>query len=137
MALVPTVTLVTLVLCLVAGCSSHCESMDFKAWNQADHIVVKRLSRATGMTISDSETISHIAAFAQGRQGGWGAPWAGTPVAEITLEFYSGRQFLGHLGVGQSLLEAQGCDDFVSRSLTDRDFHEIVRLAGISALLSR
>lgn len=137
MPLFPTATVVTLILCLMAGCSSKCQSRDFEAWKQADHIVVKKMSKTTGKSISDRETISQIATFAEARKGSWGMPWAGTPVADVTLDFYSGQQFLGHLGVGKSFLEAQGCDDFVSRSLSKADLEEITRLAGISELLAK
>jgi hypothetical protein len=124
--------LVAIVFLLVAGCSEKCASVNFKGWENADRVVVTKASKTTLKALSDRSTISRIAAFAQSRSSEWATPLAGTPVAPITVEFYSGGQFLGHLGVGESFIESQGCGAFVSRKLGSADRSEIVGLLGIS-----
>jgi hypothetical protein len=106
--------------------------MNFKTREGADRVVIRKESKTAVKTITDRSTISQIAVFAEVRSGGWGTPLAGTPVANITLDFYSGGQFLGHLGIGRSFIESQGCGAFVSRTLTNTDRGEIARLIGVS-----
>lgn len=60
-----------------------------------------------------------------------GNPWYGTPIGNITLEVYRGRRFMGHLAIGSTFLESQGCDDFMSRSLSPTDRRAILSLVGI------
>jgi hypothetical protein len=106
--------------------------LGFSDWSAADHIVIKRLSNTTLKIITDRTVIARVAAFAEAHKNGWGVPWVGTPVSAVTLEFYSRAQFLGHLGIGRSFLEAQGCDGFASRNLTAEDRGDISRLIGVS-----
>lgn len=106
--------------------------MDFSRWHSADRLVITYLSKTTVKSITDRAVITQVADFAESRNRGWEVPWAGTPVSRVTLEFYAGPRFLGHLGIGKSFLEAQGCDDFVSRALSAQDRRDMARLMGIS-----
>jgi hypothetical protein len=105
--------------------------MNFKAWEGADRVVIREESKTTVKTITDRSAISQIAAFAEARSTGWGTPLAGTPVANITLDFFADGRFLGHLGIGKTFIESQGCGAFVSRALTNTDRGQIVRLIGV------
>jgi hypothetical protein len=111
--------------------------MQFNTWKSADSIVIRRSSKTTLKTITDRQLISTIVGFADARTNDWKIPFGGTPVPDITLDFYSSGRFLGHLGVGGSFLEAQGCGAFVSRSLVRDDAREITRLIGLTEDLAK
>jgi hypothetical protein len=132
-SLTPAVVIVAGLLC--GGCSHSCNDMGFESFEKADRIVVKQMSKAILATITDRARISQIAQFAEAHGTDWSAPMAGTPIGTISLEFYSGGQFLGELGIGKRFLEAQGCGYFFSRRLTPEDRHAISRLVGISDAL--
>ena len=85
-----------------------------------------------GRTITDRVRIAQIAAFAQAHADGWGSPWYGTPVGDITLEVYEGPRFMGHLAIGSNFLESQGCNDFMSRRVSPTDRRAILSLVGVS-----
>jgi hypothetical protein len=115
---------------MLFGCS-RCKDMGyFHTWETADSVVVKGSSKALLRTITDKAVILGLARFAEAHQTGWSLPAAGTPIAPVTLEFFSGTKFLGHLGVGHNFLEAQGCDDFVSRNLSGADRSAVIRMLG-------
>jgi hypothetical protein len=115
------------------GCSRYsCADMGFKSFEKADRIVVKQMSKVTLTTITDPSRISQIAQFVEAHGAGWSVPFGGTPVGSISMEFYSGAQFLGDFGVGRGFVEAQGCGYFFSRHLTADDRREISRLLDIS-----
>lgn len=112
------------------GCS-RCKDMEyFHTWETADHVLVKENSKTLLRTITDKAVILGLAKFAEAHQTGWSIPAAGTPIAPITLEFFSGTKFLGHLGIGHNFLESQGCDDFVSRNLSRADLSAVIRKLG-------
>jgi hypothetical protein len=106
--------------------------MGFKSFEKADRIVVKQMSKTILTTITDRPRILQIAQFAEAHGNDWSVPLAGTPIGNISLEFYSGGQFLGDLGIGKEFLDAQGCGYFFSRRLATDDRHEISRLIGVS-----
>lgn len=117
---------------MLFGCS-RCKDMGyFHTWETADHVLVKENSKKLLRTIADRPAILGLAKFAEAHQTGWSTPAAGTPVAPLTLEFFSGTKFLGHLGIGENFLEAQGCDDFVSRDLSRADRSALIRSIGVS-----
>jgi hypothetical protein len=133
------VVIVTAALILYAtdGCSATCSHMDFSTWKQADHIVVRRMSKTTVKTIADGTVIAQIADFAQTRTTGWSTPAGGTPVAEYTLDFYAGDRFLGHLGLDKTFIESQGCDNFVVRKIEEADRRMISKLVGLPDVSSQ
>jgi hypothetical protein len=131
------ITAAALVLYATEGCSATCSHMDFSTWKQADHIVVRRMSKTIVKTIGDAAVIAEIADFAQARTTGWGIPAGGTPVPEYTLDFYAGDRFLGHLGLDKTFIESQGCDDFVVRKIGDEDRRMIGKLVGLPDTASR
>jgi hypothetical protein len=110
-----------LVLLSIQGCGTPCNRMDFDPWKQADHIVVRRTSNIFVKNITDTAVIKQTAEFAQARRDGWSVGVGGTRIPEYNLDFYSGEHFLGHLGVGKTFIESQGCDDFVERKLSSSD----------------
>jgi hypothetical protein len=117
---------------LLLGChGAACNNMSFQSWQTADRIVVRVDSGHVLRTIANKAVISQVSAFAITKDQGWSAPWSGTPVSRITLDFYSGDRFLGHLGIGPSFLETQGCDEFVSRALTVSDRREVTGILGV------
>jgi hypothetical protein len=123
---------IALVVCvLITGCSPACHSTEFDEWSTADHIDIRLGNQPPQRTITDPVLIAKIATFAQAHADGWGNPWYGTPVGNITLEVYSGHRFMGHLAIGPTSLESQGCDDFVSRSLSQTDRRAILSLVGL------
>jgi hypothetical protein len=126
------VVLVVVWTAMLSGCS-RCKDMGyFHVWETADHVLVKENSKTNLRTISDRTVILGLAKFAEAHQTGWSTPAAGTPVAPLTLEFFSGTKFLGHLRIGDNFLEAQGCDDFVSRNLSRADRSVLIGSIGVS-----
>ena len=102
----------------------------FRSWETSDRIELSENSKAALETISDKERILQVARFVENREDGWSVPLVGTPIARFNLRFYSGRTFLGHLGIGTNFLEAQGCDGFVSRNLPPKERQLLVSLIG-------
>lgn len=124
------VILVVAWMATLFGCS-RCRDMGyFHSWETADRVLVKGNSKTLLRTITDKTVILGLAQFAEAHQTRWSLPAAGTPIAPLTLEFFSGPKFLGHLGIGQNFLEAQGCDDFVSRNLSGADHSAVIRMLG-------
>jgi hypothetical protein len=111
--------------------------MKFGAFQRADRVVVKQMSKAILSTITDRPRILEIARFIEAHGNGWSVPFGGTPVGSITLEFYSDGSFLGDLGIGPAFLEAQGCGYFFSRQLTPSERRELAQRIGISDNLIR
>lgn len=127
-----TVVFVVAWMAMLFGCS-RCKDMGyFHTWETADHVLVKESSKTVLRTITDRTVILGLAKFAEAHQTGWSTLAAGTPVAPLTLEFFSGAKFLGHLGIGENFLETQGCDDFVSRSISRADRSALVGSIGVS-----
>jgi hypothetical protein len=120
---------------LGCGCSHSCKDMGFKSFEKADRVVVRQMSKTILTTINDRSRISQIAQFAEAHGNDWSVPLAGTPIGSISLEFYSGGQFLGDLGIGKGFLDAQGCGYFFSRHLATNDRREMSRLIGVSDAL--
>jgi hypothetical protein len=121
------------VLVGLTSCSSGCHDTEFETWNRANHIVVAVGTNQNHNTIADPARIAKILAFARAHADGWGNPWYGTPVGHISLEIYADEKFLGHLAIGWSFLEAQGCDgDFMSRDLSLGDRAVILSLTGLT-----
>jgi hypothetical protein len=116
---------------LIAGCSPACHVTEFDGWSTADHIDIRLGNQRPQRTITDPSLIAKIATFAQAHADDWGSPWYGTPIGNITLEVYSGHRFMGHLAIGPTFLESQGCDDFMSRSLSQTDRRVILSLVGL------
>jgi hypothetical protein len=130
-SLTPVIVLVASVF--GGGCSNYsCPDMGFKAFEKADRIVVKEMSKTTLTTISDPSRISQIVGFVEAHGNDWSVPFGGTPVGSISLEFYNGGAFLGDFAIGRRFLEAQGCSYFFSRRLSADDRREIAKLIGIS-----
>ncbi|MDB6101213.1 MAG: hypothetical protein JWO52_1212 [Gammaproteobacteria bacterium] len=124
---------VLVILVGLTSCSSGCHDTEFETWNRADHIVVAVGTNKNHHTITDPARIAKIVAFARAHAEGWGNPWYGTPVGNISLEIYAAEKFLGHLAIGWNFLEAQGCDgDFMSRDLSLGDRAVILSLAGLT-----
>jgi hypothetical protein len=128
-----TAAVAVVVYAFCEGCSQYsCANMGFKSFEGADRIVVKQMSKTTLTTITDRSRISRITHFVETHENDWSVPFGGTPIGSISLEFYSGAQFLGHFGIGRGFVEAQGCGNFLSRHLASDDRREISRLIGIS-----
>lgn len=122
---------------MLSGCS-RCKDMEyFRTWETADRVLVQVDSKAVVRTIIDRSVILELARFSEAHQTGWSIPAAGTPAARLSIEFFSGNKFLGHLGIGRNFLEAQGCDDFVSRRLSAADRSVVIRMLGVSDSLDR
>lgn len=105
--------------------------MGFRAFDTADRIVVKQMSKVTLETIVDPSRISQITRFIEAHDKGWRVPFGGTPIGSISMEFYSGPKFLGDFGIGEGFAEAQGCGYFFSRQLSADDRRQLATLMGI------
>jgi len=116
---------------LMTGCSPACHVTEFDTWSAADHIVIRLGHQRPDRTITDRQRIARIAAFAQAHADGWRSPWYGTPVGDITLDVYRGPRFMGHLAIGSNFLESQGCEDFMSRTVSPTDRRAILSLVGV------
>jgi hypothetical protein len=121
---------------LASACSSSCKSVSFALFEKADRVVIKADSNPVSR-ITDPVVISKIVAFALAHEQGWKAPVPDTPIGGLKLEFYSGDQFLGHIGIGRAFLETQGCDYFVSRPLTENDLRLVLGILGVSGDLTK
>jgi hypothetical protein len=121
----------SLLCTLFAGCSETCRDLQFKDWHTADRVEVLGNGRESLKTIRETSAIQRLAAYAQSQRDGWSAPFGGTPIAVLKLDFYSGQKFLGHLGLSQRFLETQGCDDFVSRKLSAADWDMLLGVIGV------
>ena len=114
------------------ACTSgpDCE-MRFGQFMNADRVVITSNMHQPLRTMTDTLAIRELASFALEHQSHWTAPWYGTPVALVRANFYHGAKFLGDLGLGSNFLEAQGCGDFQSRSLSPADRSEAMTLFGV------
>jgi hypothetical protein len=124
-------SIVLLLALWVQAACAPCDDIDFRSLNDADRIVVKYMSKTVLTTIHDSQAIARAASFAQSRTRGWADRIAGTPIGTLSVDFYAGEKFVGGFGIGDSFLTAQGCDAFVSRSLSGKDRREIMRILDI------
>jgi hypothetical protein len=105
--------------------------MGFEQFRSVDSVVVADNYNKPLRTIIDTQTLIALSSFAINHRSGWGAPWYGTPVALLQVQFYRGSQFLGDLDVGNDFLVAQGCGDFLARSVSPRDRSEVMNLLSV------
>ena len=105
--------------------------MRFDRFMNADRAVITSNRDEPLRTIADTLAIRQFASFALDHQSHWNVPWYGTPIALLRANFYRGSKFLGDFGLGSNFLEAQGCGDFQSRSLSSADRSKILTLFGV------
>jgi len=118
---------------LLASCNldAPCEDMAFGRLTSADRAVVRTNNMRDLREITDAATIDKLTAFAISHADNWETPIAGTPVAMLRVDFYSGNDFLGDFGLGSDFLSAQGCGFFQSRSVDPKDREALLQLFGV------
>jgi hypothetical protein len=97
--------------------SGRCTDMAFQRLRLADRAVITIDSHSYGKAVRSPEALKALAEFAVEHESGWSAPWYGTQVARLRVDFFSGNRFLGDLGLGPDFLTAQGCGYVQSRSI--------------------
>jgi len=117
----------------ICGCTmgARCADMQFSRLRPADRVVITTNLNATLRTISDPTSVAALVSFAEGHASGWEVPWYGPRGSLVRANFYAGNRFLGDLGVGGTLLTAQGCGDFQSRPVSPDDRVVIMGLFGV------
>ncbi|MBA2413281.1 MAG: hypothetical protein H0V63_10715 [Burkholderiaceae bacterium] len=117
----------------LVGCATNsaCPSMGFERFARADRIVITDNLNRELRTVTDKPTLDAINEFAMSQRDGFSTPFAGTPVALLRANFYSGAKFLGDFGVGRTFLSAQGCGSFHSRGVAPDDRATIMRLFAV------
>ena len=88
--------------------------------------------------ITDPVRITSICAFINRRSGGWGGAndMYGVPVPRMRADFFAGKSFLGHFGVGDGFFESQRGGTFASRPASRdevAEFAGLIRQAGHAA----
>ena len=83
------------------------------------------------LVIDDPREIDAVMRFVNERSGGWSHPWHGVPVPFLVANFYQGRKFIGHFGVGANFFETQRDGDFSSRSAENHERFEFMNLLGV------
>ena len=83
--------------------------------------------------IDDPAEVARVVAFVDERRGGWGgsADWVGVPVPQVSADFYSGSEFLGHFGVGPGFFECHRKGSFASQSCTESEERHFLELLGL------
>jgi len=123
--------LIPLAATISACTGNQCTKMGFDSFLSADSAVVADNLSKPFRTISDTQTLLALSSFAIQHQSGWEAPWYGTPVAQLQVQFYGGSKFLGAFDVGSDFLVAQGCGDFLSRPVSAPDRAQVMALLGV------
>jgi hypothetical protein len=123
--------LLPLAATLAACTDNQCKGMGFERFRSTDSVIVADNYNKPLRTITDTQTLLALSSFAINHKSGWGAPWYGTPVALLQVQFYGGSKFLGDLDVGSDFLVAQGCGDFLARSVSARDRYEVMKLLSV------
>jgi|SRR5215472_1162512 len=124
------VLLLPLAACIACG-GDQCKKMGFERFRSADSAVVADNLSKPLRTIRDTQTLLALTSFAIHHESGWRAPWYGTPVAQLQVQFYHGAKFVGDLDVGSDFLVAQGYCDFLSRPVSAPDRAQVMTLLGV------
>src|SRR5256885_15605136 len=111
---------------------ASCPDMQFARLRMADRVLITTNMNETLRTISDPTSIAALVEFAEVHAGGWAVPWYGPQGSLVRANFYAGNRFLGDLGVGSTILTAQGCGDFNSRPVSAADRLIVMRMFGVS-----
>jgi hypothetical protein len=82
-------------------------------------------------TITDQSQIASVVAFVNARADKWETPWYGVPVPTVVANFYRDKTFLGHFGVGSNFFEIHRSGDFFSRSASDPERLEFMKLLAV------
>jgi hypothetical protein len=125
----PTLTVTLLVL--TTSCLAAERSIDLARLEQTRRVDVRTTPAGVTKSIEDVAIIQKVVAFAKTRQTGWRAPWYGTPIGRVALDFYGTDGFLGHLGIGEDFLETQQ-DGFFSRSLKQEEREDLIRVLDVA-----
>lgn len=86
---------------------------------RADRLEVRSNANELRRTVDDPEVVAAVCAALAALPDPWMHPAGGIPVATTRLDFYSGDQFVGNLGVASSFLTAQVAGGFVTYGLDD------------------
>lgn len=119
-------------LLVLAGLGCTGEQVTFDALRGADRIEVLTSHAEVVSTIEDPATIAAVQAMISRHDLGWSAPWLGTPVPPLQVNFHRGRRLLGGFGLGEGFLTSDPGPTFMMRSIPATETQEIARLLGVA-----
>jgi hypothetical protein len=120
-------TIALLLAFALLGCKTH----SFPPFENVTRIEVRTNLNSPISTITDKQEVASILAFVNARSEQWGAPWYGVPVPTMVANLYAGTAFLGHFGVGTNFFELQRSGGFFSRSASDAERKEFMKLLAV------
>ena len=91
----------------------------FQALTSADRLDIATYSKQV-RTIVEPWRIRKTAHLLQRYAPGWRKPMSGTPLSELVISFYKGKNFLGRFGIGHDFI-AMGDDLLWCQTLTPED----------------
>ena len=121
----PGIFVASLVAFMGGGCGAILDGPDesFPPFNAIDHVQVNCNSRQVA-SVTDPASVNSITIFANQRLSHWSTPWAGIPVPNTTVGFYSGKTFVGHFGSGVNFFETQREGGFFSREASPSELNQ-------------
>lgn len=131
-----------LLIIFVSSCGyvldAKCESMGFDGLLLQDITLIKAhdnrgdgLEKEPLIVIDDEEKISALIKFIVNRDKNWRAPWAGVPVGDLRIVFWSKNTRIRSFVVGQTFIESQGCGYFFIKNIFRTERDQIVELLGL------
>jgi hypothetical protein len=117
----------------VVGCATNLfgDHVSFERLRSADRVRVRDNGDHELRSITDRATVAALVQFAEAHADGWGVPWYGAPVARIYAQFYEGDHFINDLGVGGDWIGTQHKGFFYSRSVSDSDRADVMKLLDV------
>jgi hypothetical protein len=116
---------------LIVLALAACETHSFPPLQHVTRIDVRTNLDAPITTITDQSQIASVVAFVNARSDKWKAPWYGVPVPTVVANFYREETFLGHFGVGSDFFEIHRSGAFFSRSASDVERREFMKLLAV------
>ena len=114
-------------LLLAVGCSRGTRALP--PIRSSDEVRVMKGGREVAR-IADPDAVAKVVALVNHYPDGWGVPWYGPPVAEMTATFYSSGQVVGDFGIGDSFV-TRTYGEFYSRRADSKE------LAAMRSALNR
>ncbi|MBX3302441.1 MAG: hypothetical protein KF693_09520 [Nitrospira sp.] len=108
-----------------------CKTYSFSPFENVTRIEVRTNSNAPISTITDKSQVASVLVFVNARSDQWGTPWYGVPVPTVVANLYAGTTFVGHFGVGASFFELHRSGGFFSRSASDAERREFMKLLAV------
>lgn len=100
--------------CCACGVVSRGSGQSFPQFVAIDHVEIRCNSHGVASVV-DPASIDAMTKFANQHPDRWSTPWYGIPVPTVTLDFYSGKTFVGHFGSGAGFFETLRSGAFFSQ----------------------